>query len=110
MRFERSGNFDPASTGNGGVGLYAPTGSSRVTTFEIADSEWAGNAALSAPALYAFFVRAAFHYCLAESLLTRQCHRHQADYFVRMRRCMFRENTAYSYGGALAALGPALST
>ena len=29
---------------------------------------------------------------------------------MAVRRCMFRENTAYSYAGAIAALGPAIST
>ena len=58
MRFERSGNFDPASIGQGGVGLYAPSGSSEVVAFEIADSEWVGNALSSGPALFLLFVRA----------------------------------------------------
>ena len=57
MRFERSGNFDPAAAGAGGTGLLAPSGSSRVTTFEIADSEWVGNAA-SSGAIFIYFVSA----------------------------------------------------
>ena len=56
-RFERSGNFNPASIGQGGCHAIPPPAGSIVPTFELADSDWVGNAAASGPAFYMVFVR-----------------------------------------------------
>eukprot|EP01045_Picozoa_sp_COSAG04_P012063 COSAG04_NODE_797_length_10240_cov_3.294547_5_plen_357_part_00 len=88
-RFERSGNFNPAAVaGTGGISLFPPPGGSYTVTFEFADSDWIGNAAGSGPAVYAVF----------------------GNYHLAFVRCLFRENTAYKGGGAIAVMGPASST
>ena len=53
-RFERSGIFDPASSGTGGALIYGNVGSNLVI-FEFVNSEWVANAAQSGPAVYVQF-------------------------------------------------------
>ena len=54
-RFERSGNFNPASTGTGGGSITPPSGGSIVPSWNFTRSEWVANAAFQGPALHVYF-------------------------------------------------------
>eukprot|EP01045_Picozoa_sp_COSAG04_P017206 COSAG04_NODE_1505_length_6506_cov_4.798335_5_plen_972_part_00 len=58
-RFEKSGSFDPATTGYGGAShSLVPPGGSIVPDIEFRGSDWIDNASGNGPAYYVSFVRA----------------------------------------------------